>query len=606
MKKVMFMAAACSVMAMLALSCVKENTATITPDNNQPEQPQTEVKMVDMSITAGVEDPAETKVFSSGNTFKWNGSADHLAVFADVSGNSVMYDFQKEAGSSATSTTFSGSVAEGATLRYASYPYSLNRTRSGDVLGLMLANHQGCDQTNSVPHNTPLYGIISGGTATMKTPCAFLKITVPKTTTDQTLVVFDSLRVFAANCAGNFTVDLSTPATPVVSAGDDDHIAVAPRKSNSSTVYVPILPGTYDDITIRLEYNDGHSNFSKQSTQTQTFQSGYVYDCGEFAGPYVESVITGDGSSVETTLSMAGSAVLWKYAGVTNSDYTFKFFYAAHGTAKGDPGWTEVAASSVSGDGTAATFSASATVAEGAYDFYAQVSDGSVTIDGDIEEAVAKVVTAVEWNFPSLVNGTFSGTWVYSGNRSGKDNGHIKITNSEGNDIFPQGKIINNANAIYYRVWDGSSFGSTTSFTNQSKLPGNMLGATLTRNVDGQDYVLTFPKLTKNTNYYTVWSNLLVSTEKYSLKMECPEGFKIKKVVLSAPTDKTCNYGIATTSGGGTADAPTYVVDSQDYTDGVNTDHEIVIPNAVVGTPYFLVNGNGSSRLTSITVYYEH
>lgn len=597
MRKALNMAAMCSVMAMVALSCSKEKPQE-TPDPQGPvdPQPQEEV-LVNMSLTAGVEDPADTKVFSTGNILKWNGSADHLAVFADVAGNSVMYDFQKEAGSSAASTTFSGSVAEGATLEYASYPYSLKRTCSDDVLGLMLANHQGCDQTNSVPHNTPLYGIISGGSVTMKTPCAFLKITVPKTTTDQTLEVFDSLRVFAANCAGNFTVDLSTPATPVVSAGDDDHIAVAPRKSYSSTVYVPILPGTYDDITIRLEYKDGHSNFSKQSTQEQTFLSGKVYNCGDFAGPYVESVTTGAGSSEETTLSMAGSAVLWKYAGVTNSDYTFKFFYAPHGTAKGDPAWTEVAASSVSGDGTAVTFSASATVAEGAYDFYAQVSDGSVTIDGDIEEAVAKVRTDVTFDFSN--NGIRAGSPYtieeYTGGR--KDNDKL-ITDNAGNVVAPAFSPSNGKATYYYKKYNSATeeYGSVEDPVTNGNPPSGQVGITVYRG----DYSITMPRTSK---FYTFSSDMLCfSVSSQYFVVNCPAGYTIKKVRLQCQKNKTCTWGIGTTWDGFEISTAT------DYKgDGsAAVDVEIPITSLNAGQKCYIASAAANNRLSAIVVTYEN
>ena len=586
-------------MAMFALSCGKENTEPVEPNNNQPEVPQEEVKMVDVTLTAGV---AETKVFSSGNTIKWNsGNNNAIAVFADVSGSIVRYKFNgSNAASSTPSLVFTGSVAEGAVLKYASYAYSEDRTCVNDVLALRIADNQYCDANNSIPHNTPLYGIISGTNVTMKAPCAFLKVTLPQSTDSQTLTIYENVNVSAANAFGDFTVDCSG-VTPVVSAGNADEVNVSVRKKQSCTMYVPILPGTYNDITVTVSYttDDGHADFSRNSTQSQTFESGCVYDCHEVAGPYVESVTTGAGSSEETTLSMAGSAVLWKYAGVTNSDYTFKFFYAPHGTAKGDPAWTEVAASSVSGDGTAVSFSASATVAAGAYDFYAQVSDGSVTIDGDIEEAVAKVVTAVEWVFADIASGSATyGSYTYDTEKSG----YKRIVNSIGEPVFPTFSISLNAANYYYQEWNGSNYGETILEPNgtASSCVGGLLGGTITRLVDGQTYSL---RIKHTASYYTFTSNLLChGTKGFNIQIPCPDdGFKIKSIVLGCAADKTCIWGIGST--GSSAD----IVTAQDWKDASNpVAKEFVIPAPIAGHSYYLISGNKGSRATSITVYYEH
>lgn len=605
MKKIYVLAAICSITAFLAVSCSKENQQD-TPENTDPQeqvdpQPQEEV-LVDVSLTAGVEDSADTKVFSSGNTFKWNGSADKLAVFANVSGDIRLYQFDKASGSSATSAEFTGRVPEGCTLKYASYAYSADRTCVNDVLGLFLGD-QTCDAVNSVPHNTPLYGIISGGSVTMKSPCAFMKVMLPKKLDDTNLEIYSGVTVSAANCAGNFTVDLTTPATPVVSSGDASSVSITPKSSRSGYVYVPILPGTYDDITIEVAYNDGHSTFSRSSTTEQTFVSGYAYDCHEVAGPYVESVTTGAGEVEETTLSMAGSAAVWKYAGVTNSDYTCKFFYAAHGTAKGDAGWTEVAASSVTGDGTAISFSASATVAAGAYDFYAQVSDGDVTIDGDVEAATAKVVTEVVWTFADIAAGTGSyvapgdaalstATFTYNNNVASRK----MITDSVGNPVFPTFNISGGKATFYYREWDGSSWGAVTQVENgtASSDVNGMLGGSTSIVVDGDTYTLTINQTTK---YYTFYSSKLCAQKGFNMRMVCPDGFTIKRVVLSTASSDTCNWGIGTT--GSSADK----VAAQAYSGGAA---DITIPSPVTGQDLFLINNNNGSRLQVLTVYYEH
>lgn len=588
MRKVLFMAAACSVMGMVALSCGKEN---ITPDasgTNPPDQPQGDEKVV--TLSAGVE---ETKVFSSGNTLKWNGTADKLAVFADVSGNIVKYQFEKAAGSSATSAEFTGSVAATAVLKYASYAYSEGRTCEDDVLGLNLGD-QGCDATNSIPHNTPLYGVISGTSVTMKTPCAFLKVMLPKTTGDETLSIYDKVSVSAEDAFGNFTVDCSGE-TPVVSAGDRSSINITPKNSQSGYVYVPILPGTYDDITITIDYNDSHADFSRNSTETQTFVSGYAYDCHEVAGPYVESVTTGAGTVVETTLSMGASAVLWKYAGVTNSDYTCKFFYAAHGTDKGDPGWTEVAASSVTGDGTAVTFSATATVAAGAYDFYAQVSDGSVTIDGDVEAAVVKIRTDVTFDFSNagVRAGSPYSVEEYTGGRS--DNDRL-ITDDQGNVVAPAFSPSNGKATYYYKPFSSATteYGAVASVATGNP-PAGQVGITVHRG----DFSIVFPRTSK---FYTFSSDMLCfSVSSQYFVVNCPAGYTIKKVRLQCPANKTCTWGIGTTWNGFEISA---AIDYKDVSEAV--DVEIPITSLNAGQKCYIASGASNNRLGSIVITYEN
>lgn len=579
------MAALCSTAAILAVSCEKKE---LNPQ--APEDPQ-DPSLVEVTLSATVED---SKVLSDGVTMKWNSSADNLSVFAETGGNVALYKFSKAAGSSAVSADFSGSVPQNATLKYAVYPYSLDRTCENNVLGLMLNRRQSCDAVNSVPHNTPLYGIVSGASVTMTNPCAFLKVMLPKKSDESTLAIYDSLRVSASQCAGNFTVNLTTPATPVVSKGDLDELALAPRKSQSGYVFVPILPGTYDDITISVEYNDGHAAFSRQSTQHQTFESGYFYDCHEFAGPYVESVTTGEPALDGTTLSLSANAVLWKYAGVSNSDYTCKFFYSEAGLAKDAAGWTEVAAT-VDGSGSAVTLSGSATVAAGAsYQCYAQVSDGSVTIDGEIVGADAP--TVVEFVFSAMPAGD-PYSFAYTTLSQGKNDGVKMITDAQGNPVIPTFKP-GSSTSYYYKAWNATAgeYGSVESAT---ALPnGLQQGMTVSKG----DYSVSFPTLSSSNSasYYTISSSLLCVTNNKYVTINCPSGQTIKSITLKCTASKTCTWGV------GTAASTRDILASTDYnnTDYVKVKVNIPAETQAAGKKFYVISGINNNRLSAIEVEY--
>lgn len=595
MKKIFVLAAICSTAALMAVSCSKASqdiTSKQEPTDQTEQQPQ-DVKLVDVCLSAGVEEP-DTKVFSSGNTLKWNGSADKLAVFAEAGGTTALYQFDKAAGSSATSAEFTGKIPEGATLKYAAYPYSQDRSCNGNVLGLLLNHKHSCDATNSIPHNTPLYGIVSGSAVTMKSPCAYLKVMLPKKSDDSTLEIYDSLRVAANACAGNFTVDLATPATPVVSAGDLNELAVAPRKSQSGYVFVPILPGTYNDITISLEYNEGHAAFSKQSTQTQIFESGYVYDCHEFAGPYVESVTTGSPALEGTTLSLSASAVLWKYAGVSNSNYTCKFFYSEAGLAKDAAGWTEVAAT-VDGSGSAVTLSGSATVAAGAsYQCYAQVSDGSLTIDGEI--AGADAPTVVEFVFSEMPGGN-PYSFAYTTLSQGKNDGMKMITDAQGNPVIPTFKP-GSGTSYYYKAWNATAgeYGSVASATAVPN--GLQQGMTVSKG----NYSISFPTLSSSgsASYYSIYSSLLCVTNNKYVTVNATSGQTIKSITLKCTASKTCTWGV------GTAASTRDILASTDYNNNDYVKVKVNIPaeTQAAGKKFYVISGINNNRLSAIEVEY--
>lgn len=593
MKKNLIFAAMSSLTVIFAVSCAKE-----TPVGTEETPVEEGLKTV--TLTAGV----ETKVNSEDGTLKWNSSAENLAVFGQVGEEMVKYQFSKPAGTSATEAQFSGTVSENALLKYASYPYTssedwCNCTADG-VLSFHLDPELSYNATNSVPNKTPLYGVISGESLTMKSACAYLKIMLPMTNAGETLEIYKSVTVSAAGCCGTFTVDC-TGDSPVISSGSGNELVNTPRKSRSGNIYIPVIPGTYDDITITIEYIDdsGYPVFVKKSTSSQTFVAGKFYDCHEMSGAYAESVASGDAKVEGTTLTMNASAVVWKYSGITNEDYNAKFFYAEAGTEKGASGWTEVSGT-ISGETNEVALTATAEVEAGKnYQFYAQISDGVKTYDSEIVAVAAKRVVGVVWNFAEIAAGGGETYTPYTYNST--ESGRKRIVNSEGAEVFPTFSITASKADFYYQVWNGSAYSTTEQVTSgtASTNAAGMLGGTTTCTVDGATYALT---IASTSSYYTFFSTKLCHGSKgFNIKMECPENAKITKVLLQTAKNDICKWGIGTT--GSSSDNVAEV----DYKNTeADVSQEIVINEPNKEKAYYLISGNKGSRIQVLTVYYEY
>ena len=569
-----------------AVSCTKETPSGV---EGTPAEPGFKT----VTLKTGV----ETKVSSEGDVLKWNSAAENLAVFGQIGDQMIQYKFTKpqvEGVSAPTVAEFFGTVSENAVLKYASYPYSeTNSACSTDgKLTMKLDNTLSYNATNSVAAETPLFGIISGESLTMKSACAYLKITLPGVVGSNN--IYESITVEAENCCGAFVVDCSGE-TPEISKGDMDKIVCTTRRTRPGIYYVPILPGTYDNMTITVKYttDSGYPDFVKHSESSNTFVSGKYYDCHELSGAFAQSVTTGDGSVQGTTLSMAASAVIWKCSeDVTNDSYTAKFFYAEPGVEKGAEGWTEVEAE-ISGDTQDVALSAFATIEAGkAYQFYAQISDGVNTYDGEIVVATAPVVKEIiEVEF--IFNGN-DGVFEYMTLKSGKNIGYKKIVNINGDDIAPGFKP-SASTSYYYKSWDGLTYGDTPQEATQ--VPSGMTGATITKTVNGVDYSII---LNTTGKYYTFYNNKLSCQKSYNIKLNALEGHTITKVRLySATGTDNCHWGLGST-------ASAFIVDAFNYkkTEGA-VDVEISVPDAAENTPYYLISGCDTNRLGSITITYE-
>ena len=282
MKKTRLFAAISSLAVIFTVSCIKE-----TP--NGVEENPVEPGFKTVTLTAGV----QTKMNSADNVLRWNTGNEKLAVFGQIGDSMVKYLFTKPSGATTpTSAEFTGTVSENAVLKYAAYPYAEEDEKcncsSDGVFTFKLDQGQIFNAANSVSAYPPLYSEIDGQSVTMKSACAYLRIMLPYDNSNSSLAIFESVEINSKGISGTFTLDCTGDA-PVVSAGDGTKILCTPKNSKSGALYVPVIPGTYDDITITVNYTDdcGYPAFTKQSTKTQTFEMGKFYDCKEVSGAYI-------------------------------------------------------------------------------------------------------------------------------------------------------------------------------------------------------------------------------------------------------------------------------------------------------------------------------
>ena len=543
-----------------------------------------------VTLTAGV----QTKMNSADNVLRWNTGNEKLAVFGQIGDSMVKYLFTKPSGATTpTSAEFTGTVSENAVLKYAAYPYAEEDEKcncsSDGVFTFKLDQGQVFNAANSVSAYPPLYSEIDGQSVTMKSACAYLRIMLPYDNSNSSLAIFKSVEINSKGISGTFTLDC-TGAAPVASAGDGTKILCTPKNSKSGALYVPVIPGTYDDITITVNYTDacGYPAFSKQSTKTQTFEMGKFYDCKEISGAYIESVTTGAATVEGTTLTMNASAVIWKYSGITNDNYTAKIFYAEEGVAKGAAGWTELPVEII-GETNEVTLSASATVdASKTYQFYVQVSDATKTIDGEIVTSsikVTKITKSVEF--------TFDGTGF---EYLEPENGYKVITDEEGNPIFPCFYPGAKTDKYYsYKAYSDGQYGEVTT-TVQNPAPTNILGGTITKEADGEEFsICVNPDYSEYDSYYTCWTNLLCCVKNFNIKVLCPEDYAITGITIKVLADKNCTWGVGST-------ANTFDISaSKSYKNSAaNVEVNIPITDTKTGTPYYVVSDHINNRLSSL------
>ena len=170
MKKITKSIIALSVLAGLA-SCAKEQTP-VTPDDNDG--------MVELTLTATQENP-ETRTQIGETTQKttailWT-DGDRMSVFDDSLTN---YEFTLSSGAGETSGTFTGKVAENATLAAAFYPYSKSmsiNSETGILSGAELKSEQTAKDGSFDPETALMMGMISNNSIDMGSFAGYVKVT---------------------------------------------------------------------------------------------------------------------------------------------------------------------------------------------------------------------------------------------------------------------------------------------------------------------------------------------------------------------------------------------------------------------------------------------
>ena len=596
MKRIFASAALCGILALAAaVSCQVKMEA---PVPESPEVPAEAYETRSLSINLD-----GTRINSVGTTMRWNTTAENMAVIGKVGGVAHIYQFTKsgDQGSTPAAGNFvCDAVDVGAELLYAVFPYSDGYTLIDDTtLGLSLSGTQNLNLMGSVSNNVLLAGKISGGTVTLKNVCAFLKFTLPERLINAGTSLSDvsQVTISGTGIRGAVEVDFSGAVPSVTGAGDSDSIVAKPKiksdRGQSGTLYIPVLPGTYSSMSFTIRYTaaDGHSEFVKASTSSNTLVRNEVYDCGTLSGPFAQS-LSCTSSLSSTTLTMEAESVLWKYSGITNSDYSLQFRYKDSEDADIPANWTTVDAATVSGDDTDVTFSATATVtADRTYDVVALATADGVTKEAAAAGAKTKVSVTLDANQPTDV-----ATVVYD---ASPDDGYFKVTTDAGVDKFPTfypGKAGSGSKTFYRKVWDSSDWGIVETISDPDYIPSKEAACTVTKN----EFDFTFATTTTSA-YYTIWTGLFCFQNGSNIRIHCPTGYTITKVNITVSANKNCTYGI-----GSTATTCDKVV-SQSYKDPSNpVSQDLVIPSPEESTDYYLIGGTNSNRLATMTVYYEY
>lgn len=550
------------------------------------------------AVTLSVE--VASKINSSGTTMRWNSSAESMAVIGRVGSQTVIYKFSKGSEAAASSATFSCDVVDNAAeLLYAVFPYSEDYTIANDgKLNLTIsATGQNLTAMNSVPNNTLMVGKVSGSTASLKSVCAYLKINLPERS-NSGLSEVSLIKVHGTGIAGDIVVDMSGDAPVSVGAGTENYITVKPKmtgtQGRTGVVFVPVLPGTYNDFAIEMIYGDGSDRYTRTSSSSNNYLRNKVYDCGTMSGPYVKALAAAV-SKEGTTLTLTGTGQFFKYSGVTNANYTATFLYKAADDPDLEENWIDVQAT-ITGDDENVEISASDVVDAGT-EYVAKL----VVAAGGLSTTVNATsggggVTPKETASVTLTTATATdfANFVYS---PAPADGYHKAVDADGNDIFPPiypGK--KSGQSYNAKIWyeSTSSYGDKVNISLSDDAATNIVGGTLTKGI----YQFVF---SSTETYYSIFSKKFCCNRDYTILLPCPSGYAITSVVLYVSKNNNVTWGLGTTSN------EANIAPKQGAKDANNpVTVTLTVSNPVEDTQYYLISGAANNRFETLTVNYEY
>lgn len=249
-----------AVLVSLAVSCRKDGL-------NENERSEDMKYVRTLSVGVSDEEPDTRVGFDQGNAFYWH-KGDKIGV---QTGAGFMEMTLQEEYAGASSGVFEGNFEEEMG-KYVVYPHGENHAVEGDVLTYFLpASYRYAsiaEEENSF--NPPMYGVVSGGNATLTHLASFFKIYVgdiPAGGDDMELVFTADKRI-----TGEFAVDL-TAQPPVMNTDDKEGNTVTIGFSNTDSgadgvFYIPAPLGTYGSITV--EVKDGGTSLVSKTWTDQT------------------------------------------------------------------------------------------------------------------------------------------------------------------------------------------------------------------------------------------------------------------------------------------------------------------------------------------------
>ncbi len=273
MKKILLWPAA--VLLVAAFGCSKESGNSV---NTQ----KTDGEFVPRVLTATISEVTKTSL-SNGKDVIWS-AGDEIGVF-DEDGKLFKFAVSNPGGSSATFVQSEDTPDDlsGTTL-YAIYPYHADDVISGGVITTSTStSYSASPGSFARSWSNIMTAKTSDETLQFKNLAALLKLTIPEDLDLSQIYIASS-----AGIAGDVKVAVGEDGAPSVSEApaSNSGLIINPKDGESSLAagayYVPVLPGTYTGLRIKLTYASGEVTASDAfSLESFTASRNSVINIGE-------------------------------------------------------------------------------------------------------------------------------------------------------------------------------------------------------------------------------------------------------------------------------------------------------------------------------------